>query len=197
MTRAAKIGIFFTVCTVLVSVYIVRSADLFTGGKTRVLYALTDDAMGLLNDSDIRIAGVVVGKMAKIELEDGKAKMTLNIWDEVSVYENARLEKVMESMLGTYVLSLYPGTKDAPELKEHDYIKNVVSSSGINGAMDKAAVMMEKATEAISILTTDGNQEKLSSIIEVLSRTAENTSQTFEGSMKLLLETLKNVSDNT
>jgi phospholipid/cholesterol/gamma-HCH transport system substrate-binding protein len=63
--------------------------------------------------------------------------------------------------------------------------------------MDKAAIMMEKATEAISILTNDGNQEKLSKIIEVLSRTAENTSQTFEGSMKLLLETLKNMSEIT
>ncbi|HQO92299.1 MAG TPA: MlaD family protein, partial [bacterium] len=160
MTRAAKIGIFFTVCIISVSVYIVKSADNFTGGSTRVLYALSDDAMGLLNDSDIRIAGVVVGKMAKIELEDGKAKMTLNIWDEVDVYENARIEKVMESMLGTYVLVLDPGTKDARKLEEYEYIKNVISSSGINGAMDKASAMMEKATEAISILTTEGNQEK-------------------------------------
>jgi len=197
MTRAAKIGVFFTVCIVMVSIYIVKSADNFTGGSIRVLYALSDDAMGLLNDSDIRIAGVVVGKMEKIELEEGKAKMTLNIWDEVDVYENARIEKVMESMLGTYVLVLDPGTKDARKLEEFEYIKNVISSSGINGAMDKASAMMEKATEAISILTNDGNQEKLNKIIDALSRTAENTSQTFEGSMKLLLETLKNMSEIT
>ena len=78
MTRAAKIGIFFTACIVMVSVYIFKSADTFAGGKTRVLYALSDDAMGLLNDSDIRVAGVVVGKLEKIELENGKAKMKLN-----------------------------------------------------------------------------------------------------------------------
>lgn len=197
MTRAVKIGVFFTVCIVLVSVYIFKSSDTFAGGKTRVLYALSDDAMGLLNDSDINIAGVVVGKLAKVELDKGKAKMTLNIWKDVDVFENAKIEKVMESMLGTYVLALDPGTSDTKKLEEFEYIKNVVSSSGINGAMDKASLMMEKATEAISILTTEENQGKLNKIIDVLSRTAENTSQSFEGSMKLLLVTLKNMSEIT
>jgi phospholipid/cholesterol/gamma-HCH transport system substrate-binding protein len=195
MTRAAKIGIFFTVCIAMVSVYIFKSADTFAGGKTRVLYALSNDAMGLLNDSDIRVAGVVVGKLEKIELENGKAKMKLNIWEKVDVYENAKIEKVMESMLGTYVLALDPGTPEARKLEEFEYIKNVISSSGIAGAMDKASLMMEKATEVISILTSNNNQDKINNIIDVLSRTAENTSQNFEGSMKLLLETLKNVSE--
>ncbi|MGI6394253.1 MAG: MlaD family protein [bacterium] len=195
MTRAAKIGLFFTVCTALVTVYIVKSADYFTGGATKVYYALTDDAMGLLNDSDIRIAGVVVGKMEKVELEEGKAKMTLNIWEKVDIYENAHLEKVMESMLGTYALTLYPGTKDLRKLEEYDYIKNVETSSGINGAVDKATIMMEKATEALSILTNDGNQDKLNKMIDILARTTENTAQTLDGSMKILAETLKNVAE--
>ena len=151
----------------MVSVYIFKSADTFAGGKTRVLYALSDDAMGLLNDSDIRVAGVVVGKLEKIELENGKAKMKLNIWEEVDVYENAKIEKVMESMLGTYVLALDPGTSETKKLEEFEYIKNVVSSSGINGAMDKASLMMEKATEVISILTSNNNQDKINNIIEI------------------------------
>ncbi|HRZ80202.1 MAG TPA: MCE family protein, partial [bacterium] len=74
MTIYVKIGIFLTICTVLVGVYIYKASDFFEGGETRVLYALADDAMGLLNDSDILTAGVVVGKLSKIELEKGKAK---------------------------------------------------------------------------------------------------------------------------
>jgi phospholipid/cholesterol/gamma-HCH transport system substrate-binding protein len=197
MTRYAKIGIFFTVCTVLVSVYIYRSADLFMSGKTRVLYALAEDAMGILNDSDIVTAGVVVGKVGKIELEGNKAKITLNIWANVPVYKNASIEKVMESMLGTYVFALNPGDNSYPELKEFDYIENVRTTGGISGAMEKASVMMEKAAEAITMITGDNNQEKLNRIIEILVNSAETSSVNFDTSMKLLAVTLKNMSEIT
>jgi len=179
MTIYAKIGIFLTVCTVLVSIYIYKASDTFTGGKTRVLYALADDAMGLLNDSDILTAGVVVGKLTKIELEKGKAKLTLEISTKVDVFENASIEKVMESMLGTNVLVLNPGNDTTVKLNEFDYIKNVNTASGMSDAMDKATIMMEKATEMISIVTGAENQGKLNKMIDILSRTTENTSQTF------------------
>ncbi|HNW82014.1 MAG TPA: MlaD family protein [bacterium] len=197
MTIYAKIGIFLTVCTVLVSIYIYKASDTFTGGKTRVLYALADDAMGLLNDSDILTAGVVVGKLTKIELEKGKAKLTLEISTKVDVFENASIEKVMESMLGTNVLVLNPGNDTTVKLNEFDYIKNVNTASGMSDAMDKATIMMEKATEMISIVTGAENQGKLNKMIDILSRTTENTAQTFEGSMKLLMITLKNMSEIT
>lgn len=197
MTIYVKIGVFLTMCTVLVGVYIYKASDFFEGGETRVLYALADDAMGLLNDSDILTAGVVVGKLSKIELEKGKAKLTLNISTEVDVFENAKIEKVMESMLGTNVLVLTPGDESARKLNEFDYIKNVNTKTGMSEAMDKATVMMEKAAEMMSIVTGETNQEKLNKMIDILSRTTENTSQTFEGSMKLLFETLKNMSEIT
>ena len=108
MTRALKIGIFFIFCACCAGIYIYKSADFFEG-DTKTYYALADDAMGLLRDSNILVSGVVVGKLDKIGLENGKAKFTLKISKDLVIYENAKLEKVMESMLGTYVLVLEPG----------------------------------------------------------------------------------------
>ncbi len=197
MTRYAKIGIFFVACTVLVSVYIYKAADLFPGGKTKIYYALADDAMGILNNSNVVTSGVVVGKMSNVELENGLAKFTLNISADITIYENASLEKIMESMLGTYVLSLHPGDSSYPQLNEYDYIKNVNTATGIANTMEKASIMMEKAADAITMLTGDPNQERLNNIIEILSRTAENTSVNFENSMALLAVTMKNMSEIT
>lgn len=194
MARALKIGIFFIICSCCAGIYIYKSADFFEGG-TKTYYALADDAMGLLRDSNILVAGVVVGKLDKIGLENGKAKFTLKISKDLVLYENARIEKVMESMLGTYVLVLEPGDSSAPALNENDYIKNVKTASGLSGAMEKASEIMEKTDALMEKILERENKEKIDKIIDMLVRTTENTTQSIEGNMKMLSSVLKDMSD--
>ena len=194
MNRAVKIVIFFVLCSCCAGVYIYKSADFFEG-DTKTYYALADDAMGLLRDSDILVSGVVVGKLDKIGLENGKAKFTLKISKEVPLYENAKLEKVMESMLGTNVLVLAPGDSSAPLLKENDYIKNVKTDSGMSAAMSKVSEIMEKTDALMEKVLERENQEKLNKIIDMLVRTTENTTQNVEGSMKMLSSVLRDMSE--
>ncbi len=194
MTRALKIGIFFIICSCCAGIYIYKSADFFEG-STKTYYALADDAMGLLRDSNILVSGVVVGKLDKIGLENGKAKFTLKISKDLAVYENAKLEKVMESMLGTYVLALEPGDSSVPVLKENDYIKNVKTDSGMSAAMDKVTEIMEKTDALMEKVLERENQEKLNKIIDMLVRMTENTSQNVEGNMKMLSSVLKDMSE--
>ena len=194
MARALKIGIFFIICSCCAGIYIYKSADFFEGG-TKTYYALADDAMGLLRDSNILVAGVVVGKLDKIGLENGKAKFTLKISKDLVLYENARIEKVMESMLGTYVLVLEPGDSSAPALNENDYIKNVKTATGLSGAMEKASEIMEKTDALMEKILERENKEKIDKIIDMLVRTTENTTQSIEGNMKMLSSVLKDMSD--
>ena len=194
MNRAVKIVIFFVLCSCCAGVYIYKSADFFEG-DTKTYYALADDAMGLLRDSDVLVSGVVVGKLDKIGLENGKAKFTLKISKDVPLYENAKLEKVMESMLGTNVLVLAPGDSSAPLLKENDYIKNVKTDSGMSAAMSKVSEIMEKTDALMEKVLERENQEKLNKIIDMLVRTTENTTQNVEGSMKMLSSILRDMSE--
>ena len=194
MARALKIGIFFIICSCCAGIYIYKSADFFEGG-TKTYYALADDAMGLLRDSNILVAGVVVGKLDKIGLENGKAKFTLKISKDLVLYENARIEKVMESMLGTYVLVLEPGDSSAPALNENDYIKNVKTATGLSGAMEKASEIMDKTDALMEKILERENKEKIDKIIDMLVRTTENTTQSIEGNMKMLSSVLKDMSD--
>ena len=194
MTRALKIGIFFIFCACCAGIYIYKSADFFEG-DTKTYYALADDAMGLLRDSNILVSGVVVGKLDKIGLENGKAKFTLKISKDLVIYENAKLEKVMESMLGTYVLVLEPGDSSASALKENDYIKNVKTDSGMSAAMNKVTDIMEKTDALMEKVMERENQEKINKIIDMLVRTTENTTQNVEGSMKMLASVLKDMSE--
>ena len=194
MNRALKIVIFFVFCSCCAGIYMYKSSDIFEG-DTKTYFALADDAMGLLRDSNILVSGVVVGKLVKIGLENGKAKFTLEISKDLTVYENARIEKVMESMLGTYVLALEPGDSSAPVLPEKGYIKNVKTLSGLSSAMDKVSDIMEKTDALMEKVMERENQEKINKIIDLLVKTTENTSQSIEGSMKLLSSILKDTAD--
>lgn len=194
MTRAFKIAVFFIFCSCCAGIYMYKSADFFDG-DTKTYFALADDAMGLLHDSDILVSGVVVGKLDKIGLENGKAKFTLKISKDLVLYENAKLEKVMESMLGTNVLTLVPGDSSAPVLKENDYIKDVRTLSGIASTMSKVTDMMEKTDALMEKMLERENQEKLNKIMDMLVRTAENTTQNIEGNMKMLSSVLKDMSE--
>ena len=194
MNRALKIFVFFVFCSCCAGIYIYKSADFFDGG-TKTYFAIADDALGLLRDSDVIVSGVVAGKLDKIGLENGKAKFTLKISKDLVVYENAKIEKVMESMLGTYVLSLEPGDSSAPVLPENSYIKNVKTASGLSSAMDKVAEIMEKTDALMEKVMERENQDKINKIIDLLVKTTENTSQSIDGNMKLLSSVLKDMAD--
>lgn len=194
MNRAFKIVLFFVICSCCAGVYIYKSADFFEG-ETKTYYALADDAMGLLRDGDVLVAGVVVGKLDNIGLESGKAKFTLKISKDLVIYENAKLEKVMESMLGTNVLALEPGDSSVPVLQENGYIKDVRTLSGLATTMSKVTDMMEKTDRLMDKMLERENQEKLNKIIDMLVRTSENTSQNVEGNMKMLSSVLKDMSE--
>jgi phospholipid/cholesterol/gamma-HCH transport system substrate-binding protein len=91
----------------------------FTGpgslrGSTKEYYAYFDDASGLAPRTQVRVAGIAVGEIDRIELSEGRAKVWIRVRADVPVYPNARLAKRSESILGDYLLDLYPGHPVAP-----------------------------------------------------------------------------------
>lgn len=194
MNRTLKIVVFFVLCSCCAGVYMYKSSDFFEG-DTKTYYALADDAMGLLRDSNVLVSGVVVGKLVEIGLENGKAKFTLEISKDLVIYENARIEKVMESMLGTNVLTLDPGDSSTPVVPENGYIKDVRTLTGLAAAMGKVSEIMEKTNALANRVLERENKEKIDKILDMLVRVTENTTQNIDGNMKLLSATLKDVSD--
>src|SRR5688572_29962599 len=96
------------------------------------VWALFDDVLGLEPKSPVQIAGVDIGRIKKIELSEGKAKVTLEIEGDVALYENAKIEKVSISLLGDYKLAVEPGSSDKRRLQDGDQIQNVISLSSVD-----------------------------------------------------------------
>ena len=63
----------------------------------------------------MQIAGIDIGRIAGVELYQGKAKVILEIDGKIPLYADATIEKVSISLLGDYKLSVDPGHEIAGE----------------------------------------------------------------------------------
>lgn len=201
MARNVKIGIFFIVVTVITAYYMMKSADWLAKGGTYRLYAYLDDATGLLEDSGILIAGVEVGKIEHIVLDGERAKLSLLIYDRVSVYRDAFLYKEMQSMLGTSMLLLNPGSDKEHPLRDGDWITNVQSKTGLNYTIDKAKVIANRTESIVNnigeFVEREDFQRKISEMIDLLTKVSKASAQNVEANFALLRITLKNMAELT
>ena len=117
MSTAAKVGAFFLVVLILAGLLIWKIEDLKIGriiGKT--VSVQFDDVAGLKEKSDVRMAGVLVGKVAKIRLIGGKALVDIELTRDVELRNGASGSIQSLGMLGDKYIELIPGPVGAPAL---------------------------------------------------------------------------------
>lgn len=123
---------------ILLGVFVVASLALFTwlsfrigglGASTSNLYfAEFDDATGLAMQSDIKIAGINVGKVNSMGLSDQEtARVGMALNEGIVVREGSRVVIKSKSLLGEMFLAIEPGPKDAPVLAVGSTISNTYS----------------------------------------------------------------------
>lgn len=119
MQNATKIGLLVVLFgALLLGSFGVLGRSLF-GTKTELYYAELSDAAGLAEGARVLMAGVPVGKVAKVELVGPrKARLTLEIEREVRIPQGSRVE-LPQSLLGfgDNPAMLVPPSGDVPPAK--------------------------------------------------------------------------------
>src|SRR6218665_2444943 len=102
------LAIFMVVSTILTwLVYATLRRDVT--GHTTPYSAIFTDVFGLRDGDDVRMAGVRVGRVQKIELQDGKAKVDFIVQSDQNLYENTVGGVIYENIVGQRYLGLSPG----------------------------------------------------------------------------------------
>ncbi len=121
MTTAAKVGAFFLLALALTGVLIWNIEDLKLGRKLgKTVTIQFDDVAGLKEKADVRVAGVLVGRVAKIRLVGGRAVVDLELEKDVELHQGAAADIATLGMLGDNYVELIPGPPTAPKLPEGD-----------------------------------------------------------------------------
>ncbi|GLH72235.1 hypothetical protein GETHLI_07370 [Geothrix limicola] len=111
MKLETKVGLFFTGAIALMGVLIFRTEKLDFGGKRNMAERFTyfDQVAGLNLQSKVLIAGVKVGEVRAISLENGKAHVVLGLSNQVPVYGDATVSLGSIGILGEKFVDLDPG----------------------------------------------------------------------------------------
>ncbi len=161
------------------------------------VYAYFNDASGLGRRSRVQIAGIGVGEVREIVLEGNRAKVMLRIRNDVGVREDAALTKRSESIaLGDYQLDLFPGTREAPLLKDGDEIKRVYDEQGVQQVFESLQRITGDISEVTAslrrVLGGERGTESLETIIANLTNLSKSVEDTARVSGERLDQILKN-----
>lgn len=171
-TIELKVGIFAIVVIIFLSYMTLKVVNLpMIWEKGYRLYVEFDDVSGLDEQSRIKIAGVDAGIVEKIELVNGRAKLTLLLRPDITVYENATASLRMTGLLGDRYLALSVGTPDRRPLKNGDTIKNVTPVADLDALATKlteAANNIGKLSKNIGAIFGDEERNTLRQAIQDL-----------------------------
>lgn len=117
----------FSVIGIILLVLMTLKVEKFQIGKEAgyLLNIYFDSATGLDRNSPVRVAGVRVGNIEKIALEQGKARVTFRLPPEVVLYKNAKAYIKSEGVLGEKYLEISTGTAGSPRLEPNGWVERV------------------------------------------------------------------------
>ena len=102
------------VAALILAAFNAQNLPIIGGGD--VYYAAFKEAGGLKANDEVRVAGVRVGKVEKVELEDDHVKVTFRIDEGAEFGKETRAEIKVKTLLGAMYLSLAPaGSGQLPE----------------------------------------------------------------------------------
>ncbi|HEX8152508.1 MAG TPA: MlaD family protein [Thermoanaerobaculia bacterium] len=119
MSSAAKVGAFMLVVLGILGFFVLKIEDIHIGsGKYRRVQVQFDNVAGLEERASVRIAGVRKGTVEEIAVQpNGKALVTLEIEDDVPLFENASARVANLGLLGEKYIEIDPGTSNRRQLQ--------------------------------------------------------------------------------
>lgn len=138
---ALKFGAFVAVCLAFTAylAFTIGNIDLRDplGRSTYELTATFDDVTGLIPDDNVKVAGVVVGKVTKVRTDKGRAVVTFQVDDDKGpIPKDSSAAIRWRNLIGQRYLYLYPGDS-AEALEDGDVIERTTSVVDLGELFDR------------------------------------------------------------
>lgn len=176
---ALKFGAFVVVCLMFTGylAFTIGNLDIRDplGHHTYKLTATFDDVTGLLVDDNVKVAGVVVGKVTGVTTDAGRALVTFEVDDDhADIPKDSSAAIRWRNLIGQRYLYLYPG-QSAEALEDGDHIGKTASVVDLGelfnrlgpivGALDPAQIndFLETITSAL-----DGREDEVGQALDDL-----------------------------
>jgi phospholipid/cholesterol/gamma-HCH transport system substrate-binding protein len=117
LVAGVKLGI-FSVVALVVTGTLVAIMGRFGTGATEEYSAIFASASLLQEGDDVRVAGVVMGKVKEVEVhDDDRARVKFTVADDLALTEASRAEIRFLNLVGDRYLTIVQGSPGAPKIK--------------------------------------------------------------------------------
>ncbi len=124
----AALGLFLVLAAAILVGLIALLGGIHWGRELEVTARFTD-ATGLSSGAPVLVAGVVVGRVTGLSVQDGMAVVTLAVSPDADLRENMTAAIRSKTLLGERVIQLLPGPPGAAPLKSGDVIARTLPST--------------------------------------------------------------------
>lgn len=136
-------------------------------GDTYRIDAVFDDALNLPVHGQVKLAGTVVGEVAKVTTQDYHAVVEMRITKDIVLYEGTTATLRLTAPLGELYVALYPPASQAASRKLEDG-----ALLGLDRTTNSANV--EDTLAALSLVMTGGGIQDIKTIIGELNNALED-----------------------
>ena len=110
-------------------------------GRSKTHWFLIGNASGLIKNSAVKMAGINVGVIKDIKLQDGKARLDITVDPAVVLTEKAKIEIRAQGILGDRYVEIVMDTSPATELADGGQIMEVIDKGSLDAVMNQVSTL--------------------------------------------------------
>ena len=199
MPAEAKVGIFFVIALLLVAFLVFFLGDFGIRSSSYQVTAFFDDIQGLPTGSEVRLAGVRVGKVTDVSLQShpdfiGRpAAVTMLIRRDVMLYSTDVFNIQQGAIIGDKYVDILRGEGTPRKKLGHQSLVAGGEVGGLTQVTDEVRALIAEAQATMialrTMLVTEYNQEKIGAIlanVESATRTADAVATQALGMVRIL-----------
>ena len=196
----AKVGVFVVIGMIILGYMSMRLGKLgFKMDKGYEVNVYFDSASGLEEDVPVEIAGVEVGRVRKILLEDGKALVILRIDSNVKLRKDVKASIRSRGILGDKYIVLVQGSPAAPLIEPDGRIVSTTTATDLESLMNvlgDVAENISKLTRSFAnVMGGEKGEASLRSIVDSMQSVAETLDRTVQENNEGLVKIITNLSE--
>ena len=202
-TPEFKVGALVVLVTALIGGMALKVAEGPNVFGSKKYNFVVDSAGGLVKNSAVKMAGIKVGVIHDIILENGRARIVIALNRDVQLTESVKVQLKADGILGDKHVELMPGNDNDKPLEPGSQIVAVTGKGGLDEVMDEAQRVARNINELFDTLNKaakDGDESttigRIIKNIEVISQDLKEVTSENKGKVNEIVERLRNISKN-
>jgi phospholipid/cholesterol/gamma-HCH transport system substrate-binding protein len=159
MKKEFAVGLFLFIGLLIfgLSIFVIKDIRLQKGYRLNLYF---DNIGNLAERAWVRMRGVKIGRVEKIDIAEDKAKVVVWINSKIKLYKTAKAKITSTGVLGVKYVEIIQGEKTSEYFKDGDSIYNTESVVSIDDALSQGVESLKQFADLLSGLSKEKDLSK-------------------------------------